>query len=196
MYLAGYPASRTQMSRKTKSWLSQKDLALLLCWSPPSASTQVTPPWTVGPSQCSKHTGAVRQHSWDGCLRACCKLMLQGPTPSVWKVWQPQGKPVGSLRKDFILVEWNTFWFFFFWQPLLLLRDEDSKKLPSVKMPCSLSDHKTHAGICCFKNGLAEMCKPVARGFQRCLKCQQWRGHCGLFLHGPGRSLAQGSVQC
>lgn len=43
----------TQMSRKTKSWLSQKDLAMFFfpLQLPPGLA------WTPGPRICSKHTG-------------------------------------------------------------------------------------------------------------------------------------------
>lgn len=42
----------TQMSRKTKSWLSQKDLAMFFSLFSLTGLT-----WTPGPRICSKHTG-------------------------------------------------------------------------------------------------------------------------------------------
>lgn len=54
IYLAGYPAFlQRRCQEKTKSWLSQKDLAMFFfpLQLPPGLA------WTLGPRICSKHTG-------------------------------------------------------------------------------------------------------------------------------------------
>lgn len=117
---------------------------------PPPSS----PPWTVGPSQCSKHSGAVRQHSWDGCLRACCKLMLQAPHSFCMEGEATVRKTSGEFEERLHIGGMKYLSLLLL---LLFLTTSSTtqrrriKKLPSVKMPCLVNNHKTQAGICFLK---------------------------------------------
>lgn len=84
------------MSRKTKSWLSQKDLALPLSL----VSLHPGHAWTTGPRRYAECTGDdARQLSLTGCLRVGYKLTTRTQTISVEGGADCKGRTVEGLRE-------------------------------------------------------------------------------------------------